>query len=452
MQRHLETGARGVNWRAARVTARHRDGHELPVEIALSDLYMEGERVFVAFIRDISERREAERVRESLESQLRESQKMQAVGTLAGGIAHDFNNLLGAMLGNVQLAMEEAEGRPHLQQSLEEIRKAGHRARELVRQILAFGRRQPSARRPSALLPIIEESVLMLRASLPAQVAIDVHCAADVPLVLADAVQVEQVLLNLGVNAAYAMEDQPGRIEVSIEPVVIDAASVRVHGSLRPGRYARVSCSDTGCGMDAATLGRIFEPFFTTKPVGEGTGLGLSVAHGILSAHGGAIVAHSEPGRGSRFDLYFPAVEGAAAAPAPALPGVAAKPVAGAGQHILYVDDEEGLVFLVKRMLERRGYRVSGFVDARSALEALRADPAGFDLVVTDQNMPGMSGLEVAREVRAIRPDLPVALASGYITEELKSQAPAAGVRELIFKEDVVEEFCEVVQRLVSPR
>jgi two-component system cell cycle sensor histidine kinase/response regulator CckA len=400
---------------------------------------------------DIDLLKRAELERESLEAQVRESQKMEAIGTLAGGVAHDFNNMLGVILGNVQLAVEDAGDNPSMQRSLDEIRKAGRRARELVRQILTFSRREPMSRRFGSLQPIIEESIRLMRAILPAQVEIGLRVsAAGVPPVLVDALQVQQVLLNLGTNAVHAMEGAPGRIDLCLEPVTLDAESMPGAGRVSPGHYVRLSCIDTGRGMDAMTLQHIFEPFFTTKPVGEGTGLGLSVAHGIMSAHEGSIVALSEPGRGSRFDLYFPV-----ALPddgnRPAVPGdrPVAAPAVGLGQHVLYIDDEEGLVLLVKRMLQRRGYRVSGYVDPRSALEALRADPAGFDLVVTDQNMPGMTGLDVVREVRATRPGLAIAIASGNVTEALREKALAAGVCALIPKADVVEEFCDVLERLL---
>jgi PAS domain S-box-containing protein len=453
LKRYLETGERKLRWQGTQAEALHRDGRVFPVEIAFSALQMAGEYLFIGFIRDITERVRAEHMRESLEAQLRESQKMQAIGTLAGGIAHDFNNIVGAILGNAELAREDAGANPQLLKSLEEIRKAGHRARELVQQILAFSRRQPASRRVIALSSAVEESVRLLHATLPSRVSIDYSCADDVPAVLADPTQIGQVMLNLGANAAYAMDGQPGRITIEVQCVVLDEAAARAHPDLRAGRYARIAVSDTGHGMDAATLRRIFEPFFTTKPVGEGTGLGLPVAHGIMSAHDGAITVSSEPGKGSRFDLYFPGTQETAAAvvvePAAETRPAEAAPDAGRGRHILYIDDEEGLVLLVKRMLERRGYRVSGYTDAGAALEALRAAPAGFDLVVSDYNMPGMSGLDVARNIRDIRADLPVVIASGYVTEELQSQAARVGVRELIFKANAVEDFCEVVQRLL---
>lgn len=398
---------------------------------------------------DITERKKSERAHESLEAQLRESQKMEAIGTLAGGIAHDFNNILGTILGNAELARQDARSNWQALVSLEEIQKAGHRARDLVQQILSFSRRQPTSRRVMSLAPVVEESVRLLRATLPGGLSIEYHCSADTPSVVVDPTQVQQVLLNLGTNAEHAMEGRSGIIDIRVEGVTLDEASARFDINLRPGRYARVVVSDTGHGMDAATQRRVFEPFFTTKPVGHGTGLGLSVAHGIMQGHEGAIVVHSERGSGSRFELYFPRARGVANALGTT--EEAGPTSEGRGQHILYVDDDEAQVFLIKRMLERWGYRVSAYLEQREALDALLAGEQGFDLVVTDFNMPGMSGLEVARKIRDARPDLPVIVVSGYITDALRAQAAAAGVRELISKPHEVEELRDTVQRLLKP-
>jgi len=398
---------------------------------------------------DITERKEAEQAHASLEAQLRESQKMEAIGTLAGGIAHDFNNILGTILGNVELARQDAASNWQALVSLEEIQKAGHRARDLVQQILSFSRRRPTARRVMSLPSIVDESARLLRAALRGGARIECHYAADAPSIVADPTQVQQVLLNLGTNAAHAMEGSAGSIDIRVEGITLDEASARFDLNLRPGRYARVVVSDTGHGMDAATQRRIFEPFYTTKPPGKGTGLGLSVAHGIMQAHSGAIVVHSEPGKGSRFELYFPRATEVVALDAV---GNATHASEGRGQHILYIDDDEAQVFLIKRMLERWGYHVSAYHEQREALDAVRAGAVRFDLVVTDFNMPGISGLDVARAVRDAQPDLPVIVVSGYVTDALRAQAAAAGVRELISKPQEVEELRDVVQRLLVSR
>ena len=401
-------------------------------------------------LQDITEQKKIEQAHASLEAQLRESQKMEAIGTLAGGIAHDFNNILGTILGNVELARQDARANWQALVSLDEIQKAGYRARDLVQQILSFSRRQPTSRRVMSLPSVVEECVRLLRATLPGAVQIECRCAADTPSVVADPTQVQQVLLNLGTNAEHAMEGRAGIINIRVEGITLDEATARFDLNLRPGRYARVVVSDTGHGMDAATQRRIFEPFFTTKQAGKGTGLGLSVAHGIMQGHEGAIVVHSEPGKGSRFDLYFPRARGVAAALGTTEDAGPASE--GRGQHVVYIDDDEAQVFLIKRLLERWGYCVSAYLEQREALDALLAGEQHIDLVVTDFNMPGMSGMDVARAIRDARPDLPVIVVSGYVTDALRAQAAAVGVRELISKSHEVEELRDAVQRLVALR
>ena len=399
---------------------------------------------------DISDRKEAEADMRKFEAQLRHVQKMESVGTLAGGIAHDFNNILGAILGNVALAREEVGAGHGALVHLDEIHKASVRARNLVRQILTFSRREPQELLTQPLRPIAEETHKLLRATLPARVELEA-VLTEAPLhVHADATQIQQVVMNLCTNAWHALKDGTGRIRIGLDAVLLDEGTAQSLGALPGGPYAHLWVSDTGVGMDAATRERIFEPFFTTKPVGQGTGLGLSVVHGILAAHHGAIEVDSEPGQGSTFHLYLPAVEHeAAAAAAQAVP---AEPVRGHGEHVLYLDDDETMVVMVERLLERSGYRVSSFHDALEAIAAVRQNPNGFDFVVTDFNMPECSGLDVAHELAGIRPGLPVVISSGYITEELRGQARDAGVRGLLEKQNTIEELGRLVGRILSSR
>ena len=413
-------------------------------------------------LQNITERKRADATRASLEAQLRESQKMEAIGTLAGGIAHDFNNILATILGNATLLRQDLANNPQALQGLDEITKASSRARHLVRQILSFSRRDVTQKSLIALGPVVDESVNLLRATLPPHIVLDVHCDNDLPTVLADPNQIRQVLSNLVANAMQAIGDQHGEITIRLEAVTVDAAMIEAHPALRvigtkhAGRALRLVVSDDGPGMDSATVARIFDPFFTTKAVDEGTGLGLSVVHGIVKAHEGEIVIESQIGSGTSFAIYLPFFEQTASASEPEpghvapLTATTAGAASDAGRHILYIDDDEALVFLVQRTLEGRGYRISGFTDQHEALAALCADPAAFDLVVTDYNMPGMSGLDVARKVRAIRPDLPLAIASGFIDETLRAEAEGAGVRELIFKANALEELCDAFARLAD--
>jgi PAS domain S-box-containing protein len=401
---------------------------------------------YVAAKVDITELKQAEAARVQLEAQLRESQKMEALGTLAGGVAHDFNNALAMIMGNVELA-RRCVGRGHeALVSLEEISKASRRAKDLVQQILAFGRRQKLELKTTSLALVVVETERLVRATLPVMVSLSVDCAGDTPAVLADATQIKQLLLNLCSNAADAAQDQdrPGLVEIRLDAHVQNDA----RGNLRSGRYACLMVRDNGMGMNEKTRSRIFEPFFTTKPVGLGSGLGLSVVHGIVTSHNAALVVDSSANVGSTFRVYFPAV--ADPVPVDAEPTPVAAPIRGQGNHVLYVDDEEGIVFLMQRLLEHHGFRVSGYTDPRAALAAARANSDQFDLVVTDYNMPHLSGLVLARALRDIRADLPVLLASGYITEEVRAGAAAAGVRELIYKPNTVDDLCAAVMRFVT--
>jgi CheY-like chemotaxis protein len=373
---------------------------------------------------------------------------MESIGTLAGGIAHDFNNILGAILGNAAMALEVLGDEHPVSGHLHEVHKAGVRARALVRQILTFSRREPQELITQSLRPVVEETHRLLRATLPAGAELEVRFAEDAPHVRADATQVQQVLMNLCTNAWHALKDGTGRITIGLDEAVLDAAACQALGGLAPGRYAHLWVHDTGVGMDTATRERIFEPFFTTKPVGQGTGLGLSVAHGIVVAHRGAIAVDSETGRGTTLHLYFPSA--APAALASIEPGAARQGVPGHDERVLYVDDDETMVVMVEQLLQRAGYRVVTYRSADAAMAAVRDHPQAFDFVVTDFNMPEHSGLDLAHEVGRIRPDLPVVISSGYITEELRAQAREAGVRGLLEKENTFEELGPMLARILA--
>jgi two-component system cell cycle sensor histidine kinase/response regulator CckA len=455
------------------MTALTASGKELAVEVSVSfERHAHGETTTV-FARDLTGRKKAEAHRNELEAQLRESHKMQAVGTMAGGIAHDFNNILGAILGNVELAKADcathAPGSP-LMESLHEIDKAGRRARDLVRQILTFSRNEPPQRTAVSLTEVAHDTERLLRVTLPPAIELHMQLPKGLPPVLADATQVEQALLNLCTNAVHAIGAERGSIHVDAAAVQPDQRLSERLG-LAPIDYVALTVRDNGPGMDAATLQRVFEPFFTTKPVGQGTGLGLAVVHGVMRTHEGGVDVQSTPGNGSRFTLYFPVAHSALGAtqdgshtPAaqalqdtPALAGQTTAVSAGAPEtapgkkhHVMYVDDDQALVFLVQRLLRRRGYEVSAYTDPHEATAALRASPHAFDMLVTDYNMPGFCGVDLVREARRVRPDLPVALASGYVTAEIEQAALAEGARALIHKPNDVEELCATVQRLIA--
>ena len=379
-------------------------------------------------------RRQADEQRRILEEQLRQAQKMQAMGTLATGIAHEFNNVLRAILANVELArMDVDPGHPG-RESIEEIEKASRRATDIVQRILAFARPQPPQRRRLALGEVVQDAARLLRVTLPAGIELVVDCSPEAPPVLADATQIHQLLLNLCTNAWQAMNGGSGRIVVRLSEVTLDKAAAPAIAGLQPGRFARLSVSDSGAGIAPAIRERIFEPFFSTKSPGEGTGLGLAVVHGIVQAHHGAIEVQSEPGQGTTFHVYLPAAQPAGQAP----------------RHVLFLDDSEALVFAMVRMLSRHGYRVSGHTMAEQALEAVRAAPQAYDLVVSDGVMPGLSGLDVAQALSRIRPDLPVVILSGHIDAELQRKARELGVREVLNKLDPQEELLRVTARLTG--
>jgi PAS domain S-box-containing protein len=423
-------------------------GDTLPLEVSVSFEHHRDGDIITLFVHDLTAHKRMEAHRAALESQLRESQKMQAIGTMAGGIAHDFNNIISAILGNVKLAQQDVStgGSPDV--SLTEIDKAGRRARDLVRQILTFSRNEPPHQELLQIADIVEEALRLVKVTLPPHITLLATVNRDCPLVLADATQIEQALLNLCTNAIHAMNQQAGtlRVELSHSLRSPDEAPER-RGGLR-GQHVKLTVSDNGHGMSEATLQRVFEPFFTTKSVGQGTGLGLAVVHGIMRAHLGAVNVRSRPEGGSEFTLLFPVTD-APRPPTLNLPRVIESAM-GAGQRVMYVDDDEALVFLVKRVLTRKGYQVTTFTDPRQALATLRLNAQSCDLLVTDYNMPGYSGVDLLRAVKTLRPDLPVALASGYVTPEIERDALTAGARALIHKPNDVDELCSTVQKLLT--
>jgi len=381
-----------------------------------------------------------------LEKQLIQAQKMEAIGTLAGGIAHDFNNILGAIMGYTELACHElAESHP-TQLKLDQVLKACERAKNLVLQILSFSRQTEQERRPVRLGPIIHEALDLLRASLPKTIEIRENFETFPDLALADQTQIHQVLMNLCANAAHAMRQGGGRLGVSLKKVHLNDQLAAEYLDLSPGIYSRLTVSDTGHGMDRQTMERIFEPFFTTKPPGEGTGMGLSVIHGIVKSHGGTITVYSQPGQGSTFNVYLPLME-------PEIkeqPLAHVSPIPTGSERVLLVDDEESLVELGRQMLERLGYRVTGCTSSSQALELFQARPDEFDVVITDQAMPLVAGDEMARRMMTLRPDLPVIICTGFSDQVSTAQAEARGVRAVILKPMMVQEIAEIIRTVLD--
>lgn len=421
------------------------DGASFPLEASITRVEMDGRAMFSLILRDVSERHAAEAARDALEAQLRVSQKMEAVGTLASGIAHDFNNILGAILGYTELIRQDAQDNPAVLDSIGEIRRSSERGATLVRQILSFSRQEEQQTQVMELAPIIEEVLKLLRSTFPSSIAFDVRLTADSCAVSTSAVQVHQILMNLGTNAAHAMRDRTGQLGVTLERCTVEAGRTGAPPELASGAYVRVTVSDTGHGMSATTVERIFDPFFTTKPQGEGTGLGLSVVHGLMSNHKGAIAVRSQIGEGTTIELYFPAV----AAAVPASTAAPALPSKGSGQRILFVDDEEPLGKLGKRLLERLGYKVDVETRPTAALENFRARPEAYELVITDLTMPEMLGTALAQQLLSIRPDLPIIMATGY-SDLTQDNIQALGIRELLSKPVSVDTLSQAIQRCLE--
>jgi signal transduction histidine kinase/CheY-like chemotaxis protein len=379
------------------------------------------------------ERNESER--EALQDRLNQSQRLEAIGTLAGGIAHEFNNILGAILGYGEMALavllKDSRARHYVQQ----IMKAGERAQGVTEQILAFGRRRERQHHALRMEPVVAETVDLMRASFPATLTVETRLAAADASISGDPTELQQVIMNLATNAAQAMNNR-GALKIDLDPVNAGEALMLSHGNLPPGRYIRLAVSDRGSGMDRPTMERIFEPFFTTKPAGQGTGLGLSTVHGIVVAHGGAVDVRSRLGEGTTFEIYFPQIEGVAAeGKAEQDRSIPEAPVPyGTGEAILVVDDDIPLVRLAEEMLAALGYEPVGFGRTPAALRAFRKDPERFDLVLTDEVMPEMTGTEFSAELHKIRPDVPVVLMTGYGRPLRPRQLRAAGICEVIRK------------------
>ena len=412
------------------LTGLRRGGGEFPIEASLSQSSINGRPLITAIFRDLTEKHKAERLREQLEIRLRQSQKMEAIGTLAGGIAHDFNNILGAVMLNIELASGEVPAGHPAQEYLTALRASSLRARDLVRQILAFSRQQAQQRHVLRLDRIVQEALKLIRAALPSTIEINLRLSSDGPSILADSTQVHQILANLSANAAHAMRARGGRLDIQQRTIHVDAALAATSPDLQPGLYVELDVADTGSGMSPEILERIFDPFFTTKGPGEGTGLGLAVVHGIMKEHDGAILVDSTVGQGTTFRLYFPAVEQPETTPAET-----PEPIPrGQGERLLILDDEEALLRVNQRALERLGYHVTAHTNPTVALAAFRENPEQFDLVITDLAMPGMTGMDFSRELLRLRPNCPVVLTTGYTSSLDPQNIKSLGLAGLLFK------------------
>ncbi|BCS96511.1 hypothetical protein DSLASN_21430 [Desulfoluna limicola] len=384
--------------------------------------------------------------RKSLEVQLRQAQKMEALGTLAGGIAHDFNNVLAAILGYIELARFDVDEASPARKSIDQIYKASQRARNLVGHILSFSRQTMHEKRPVFMQQIISESLELLRASLPSTIEIKQSMTSKMFPIEADGTQIHQILMNLCTNASHAMPDG-GTLSIVLDVVTFNELEAHGFVELEPGAYMKLWVKDTGCGMDPEVKKRIFDPYFTTKGKGQGTGMGLSVVHGILKVHGGAVHVESEVGEGSSFYLYFPICKGRAGEEAVAVAGLAR-----GHERILFVDDEPDLAELGMTMLERLGYTVTSVTDSQKALELFSASPDKYDLIVTDLTMPKMTGVPFARKVKSVRPDVPVIICTGYSDSVSAGEVSDAGIDYLLMKPLEIRELSASIRNALTYR
>ena len=421
------------------LSARHKDGREIPVEIGLSPIATP-EGIFVlGTIVDVRERR-------ALEQQLRQTHKLEAIGTLASGIAHDFNNILLGISGYAELARESAKALPSVVEDLSVVIDTAKRGRDLVNRILYFTRKSQPSRGPINLETPVHEAIQLLRATLPPNIEIRESFYRSTPEVVADGNELHQIAMNLATNAAYAMKDHGGVLEIRVGPVTVAKLFADAHEGMHAGLHVRFCVSDTGVGIAEDALARIFDPFFTTKPQGEGTGLGLSVIRSIVRSLGGAIEVTSRVGEGTRFDVYVPA------APVVSSQIAATRESDLRLQRILLVEDEQRLANLGRRVLESAGYDVTVHTSSLQALEEFRAEPMRFDLLITDNTMPHMTGLELVEKALAFRPDTPVLMVSGIgetmAVEELKKR----GVRRLLPKPYDSADLKAVVRELLAEK
>ncbi len=430
----------GNRW-SGRLVNKRKDGSLYTAECSISPVMSSNGEVlnFVWISRDITKELE-------LEKGMIQAQKMEAIGTLAGGIAHDFNNILGAITGFAEMAAMRLDPESPEKRYLEQVLRGGDRAKDLVKQILAFSRQAEEEKRPVNVSHILKEVLKFLRATLPTTITIDSHIDRDSGIVLADPVQFHQIIMNLCSNAGYAMRARGGLLHVDLHNIELDAERAKnVDPDLSTGSYIHLMVSDTGEGIDRTTLDKIFNPFFTTKGKGEGTGLGLSVVHGIVKSLGGAITVESERGSGATFQVFLPRLE----APCEQKPEQN-EPLPTGDGRVLFVDDEEVLTQVARHMLERLGYEVVTATNSKQAVDLFFLEPERFDMVITDLTMPKITGIELTKTILAIRPDIPVLLCTGYLNEDTERQARQAGIREIVMKPMKMGDLGATIQKVLN--
>jgi nitrogen-specific signal transduction histidine kinase/CheY-like chemotaxis protein len=390
-------------------------------------------------IQDITEMR-------VIEARLRQSEKMEAIGQLAGGIAHDFNNVLGGIIGYADLSIDHVVKGSDLEKNLQKIIKASERAKHLVQQILTFSRQGNQQKSVIAVGPIIKEVLELLRATIPSSVIIESDLRKETKPILGDPTKIHEMLLNLATNGVYAM-DRKGILKVLLYPLTLDSEAYGRTGKITPGEYAVIEVTDTGHGMDASILQKAFDPFFTTKPVGEGTGMGLSVVLGVVQLHGGDVQVESEPGKGTTFKIFLPVT--AEELKVDSIYDETSE-IRGGKECVLFVDDEQSLVDLTVDIFSSLGYKVTGISDSQEALKFIEDKENEIDILVTDQTMPGMTGVELAKAALKIRKDLPVILCTGYSVEINPERAAAIGISQMAMKPLRLSQFADILRKVLD--
>ncbi|MDM8549279.1 response regulator [Desulfobacterales bacterium HSG2] len=422
-----------------------RNGEVIPVEESSRIIEYGGKKAVLTISRDIHERKKAEEEKKRLQEQIRQFQKMESIGTLAGGIAHDFNNILYSIIGYIDLTMDDVPRDGVIRSNLEQVLKASYRARGLVKQILTFSQQESRERVPLKIQYIIEEVLNLLRITLSANIEIR-HSIKECGSILADSSQMHQVVMNLCINAYHAVDEKGGVITVLLNDTELGADDIAGYPDIEPGRYLRFSISDTGHGMDRKIMERIFDPYFTTKEQGKGSGLGLSVVHGIVKGHDGYITVCSEPGKGTAFHVYLPLISD----PENVSEILPDKPLPRGNERVLLVDDEEQIVEMARQMLEKLGYNITALTNSVEALDAFRSHPENFDIVITDTTMPHMSGVELSEAILRIRPEIPIILCTGFSEFVTKDEVKAMGIREFVVKPVIRSDIAKAIRQALD--